>query len=193
MQLRTRHRPSPRTWPRSGLRGSRPSSASRSAVSSPSSSPARSTRWAAAIVGGADHRSHPRRRAGVGARTRPGRARWRGSAPPRPASPSGSASAPPRSTTAPASGTSRSRARSAGSPSVPRRPWCCAPRLGPLAFAWAPALAAVWALGWTITTAIGVDVESQYTVFGSSGALVVTLLTAVLPVTARARVATDRA
>jgi hypothetical protein len=56
-------------------------------------------------------------------------------------------------------------------------------RLGPLAFAWPPALAAIWALGWTVTTAIGVDVESQYTVFGSSGALVVTLLTAALPIT----------
>ena len=55
-------------------------------------------------------------------------------------------------------------------------------RLGPLALMWAPALAAIWALGWTITTAIGVDVESQYTVFGSSGALVVTLLTSVLPI-----------
>lgn len=56
-------------------------------------------------------------------------------------------------------------------------------RLGPLALLWVPALAAVWALGWSVTTAIGVDVESQYTVFGSSGALVVTLLTAALPIT----------
>ncbi len=56
-------------------------------------------------------------------------------------------------------------------------------RFGPLALMWAPALAAIWALGWTITTAIGVDVESQYTVFGSSGAFVVTLLTSVLPIT----------
>jgi hypothetical protein len=55
-------------------------------------------------------------------------------------------------------------------------------RIGSLAMLWAPALAAVWALGWAITTAIGVDVESQYTVFGSSGAIVVTLLTAVLPI-----------
>jgi len=54
-------------------------------------------------------------------------------------------------------------------------------RLGGLAFLWAPALAAVWALGWTITSAIGVDVERQYTVFGSSGAIAVTLLTMVLP------------
>lgn len=56
------------------------------------------------------------------------------------------------------------------------------PRIGPLAFAWIPALSALWALGWTITTSIGVDVESQYTVFGSSGALTVTVFTATLPV-----------
>jgi hypothetical protein len=54
--------------------------------------------------------------------------------------------------------------------------------IGSLAFLWAPALGALWALGWTVTTAIGVDVESQYTVFGSSGALVVTIATAALPV-----------
>ena len=41
---------------------------------------------------------------------------------------------------------------------------------------------ALWALGWAITASIGVDVETQYTVFGSSGAVVVTALTAVLPV-----------
>ena len=56
------------------------------------------------------------------------------------------------------------------------------PRLGNLAFAWPFVLGATWALGWTVTTAIGVDVEAQYTVFGSSGALVVTILTAILPV-----------
>jgi hypothetical protein len=55
------------------------------------------------------------------------------------------------------------------------------PRLGGLAFGWVPTLSALWALGWTITTAIGVDVEKQYTVFGSSGALTVTAATVVLP------------
>jgi hypothetical protein len=54
-------------------------------------------------------------------------------------------------------------------------------RLGAAAFLWAPALAGIWALGWTITAAIGVDVERQYTVFGSSGAIVVTLITMALP------------
>ena len=52
---------------------------------------------------------------------------------------------------------------------------------------WAPALTALWALGWAITSSIGVDVETQYTVFGSSGAVVVTLATAALPVALNAR------
>jgi len=66
-------------------------------------------------------------------------------------------------------------------------------RIGLVALAWPPALAAIWALGWTITTAIGVDVEQQYTVFGSSGAITVTVLTAALPIglTLRAQRATS--
>ena len=54
-------------------------------------------------------------------------------------------------------------------------------RLGAVAFLWAPALGVIWAVGWTVTAGIGVDVERQYTVFGSSGALVVTLATTALP------------
>jgi hypothetical protein len=60
-------------------------------------------------------------------------------------------------------------------------------RLGRLALAWVPALGAIWALGWAVTTAVGIDVEAQYTVFGSSGALVVTAATVVLPVLLGAR------
>ncbi len=55
-------------------------------------------------------------------------------------------------------------------------------RIGWLAAAWPVLLAGAWALGWTITSSIGVDVEAQYTVFGSSGALVVTALTSILPI-----------
>ena len=44
-----------------------------------------------------------------------------------------------------------------------------------------PALGAIWALGWTVTTAAGIGVEEQFTVFGASGAIVVTALTVVLP------------
>ena len=61
--------------------------------------------------------------------------------------------------------------------------WILRSRLGALALAWVPWTAALWALGWTITATIGVDVEARYTVFGSSGALTVTVLSAVLPVT----------
>jgi hypothetical protein len=52
---------------------------------------------------------------------------------------------------------------------------------GRAAYLWAPALSALWALGWAISTSIGVDVETQWTVFGASGALVVTAATAALP------------
>ena len=41
---------------------------------------------------------------------------------------------------------------------------------------WIPGIAAFWALGWTITTSIGVDVELKWAVFGASGAVTVALL-----------------
>jgi hypothetical protein len=53
---------------------------------------------------------------------------------------------------------------------------------GRVTYLWAPALSALWALGWAVTTSIGIDVDTQWAVFGSSGALVVTAATAVLPV-----------
>ena len=53
--------------------------------------------------------------------------------------------------------------------------------LGRIAFAWPAALAAIWALGWAVTYAAGIAVDEQFTVFGSSGAVVVTALTIVLP------------
>ena len=56
------------------------------------------------------------------------------------------------------------------------------PLLGRGAFAWPVALSAVWAAGWTITAAAGVQVDQQFAVFGSSGAIVATALTAVLPI-----------
>jgi hypothetical protein len=52
---------------------------------------------------------------------------------------------------------------------------------GRAAYLWAPALSALWALGWAISTAVGVDVDTRWTVFGASGALVVTAATAALP------------
>jgi hypothetical protein len=53
-------------------------------------------------------------------------------------------------------------------------------RIGLLTLAWRPALAAIWANGWAVTTSIGVQVDLQFAVFGSAGAIVVTGLTAVL-------------
>jgi hypothetical protein len=55
-------------------------------------------------------------------------------------------------------------------------------RVGPASAVWPLLLGAAWALGWAITNAAGVDVEEQFTVFGSSGAIVVTGLTLVLPI-----------
>jgi hypothetical protein len=55
-------------------------------------------------------------------------------------------------------------------------------RLGRIAVAWPAVLAAIWALGWAITYAAGIEVNEQFTIFGSSGAVAVTALTAVLPV-----------
>jgi len=54
-------------------------------------------------------------------------------------------------------------------------------RLGLLVLAWPPVLAVAWAIGWLVTTVAGIAVDQQFIVFGSSGALVVTALTAVLP------------
>lgn len=45
---------------------------------------------------------------------------------------------------------------------------------------WAAAMPLLWALGWVVTASAGVDVERQYAVFGASGALVSSLLGAVL-------------
>lgn len=56
------------------------------------------------------------------------------------------------------------------------------PVLGRLAAAWPPVLGLLWAGGWAITAAAGIQVDERFSVFGSSGAVVVTALTAVLPI-----------
>jgi hypothetical protein len=48
------------------------------------------------------------------------------------------------------------------------------------AWAWAAAMPVLWALGWTVTTALGIDVESQYVVFGAGGAVTFMALSGVL-------------
>jgi hypothetical protein len=45
---------------------------------------------------------------------------------------------------------------------------------------WALVVALCWALGWMITRAVGVDLALQWTVFGSSGALLFQLLTGLM-------------
>jgi hypothetical protein len=48
------------------------------------------------------------------------------------------------------------------------------------AWAWGVAVPLLWALGWTVTTSAGIDVERQYAVFGSLGAITFMALSGVL-------------
>ena len=45
---------------------------------------------------------------------------------------------------------------------------------------WAAAMPLLWALGWTVTTAGGIGVDSQYAVFGAFGAITFMALSGVL-------------
>jgi hypothetical protein len=45
---------------------------------------------------------------------------------------------------------------------------------------WAAAMPLLWALGWTVTAAAGIDVDRQYAVFGAFGAITVMALSGVL-------------
>jgi hypothetical protein len=54
-------------------------------------------------------------------------------------------------------------------------------RLGAVVFVWPFLLGGTFAVGWAVTTLAGIDVDQQFTVFGSSGALVAALLTCALP------------
>jgi hypothetical protein len=49
---------------------------------------------------------------------------------------------------------------------------------GGISLVWIPATAAFWALGWTVTTAIGVDPAQRWAVPGLSGAATLTILSA---------------
>jgi hypothetical protein len=48
------------------------------------------------------------------------------------------------------------------------------------AWVWGAAMPLLWALGWTVTTAAGVDVERQYAVFGALGAITFMALSGIL-------------
>jgi hypothetical protein len=49
-----------------------------------------------------------------------------------------------------------------------------------VAMAWAAAMPALFAIGWSATTLGGIDVDKQFTVFGAYGAVVFTLLSGLL-------------
>jgi hypothetical protein len=67
------------------------------------------------------------------------------------------------------------------------------PRLGALAWSWPVFLSGTFAIGWAVTTSAGIDVDQQFTIFGSSGALVATIVTAVLPLVLNHRHHTEEA
>jgi len=54
------------------------------------------------------------------------------------------------------------------------------PRGTRLRWAWAAAMPALWALGWTATTLGGIAVEDQFTVFGAYGAITFSALSGLL-------------
>jgi hypothetical protein len=48
------------------------------------------------------------------------------------------------------------------------------------AWVWAAAMPLLWALGWTVTTVGGIDVDQQFAVFGAYGAITFMALSGVL-------------
>jgi hypothetical protein len=54
------------------------------------------------------------------------------------------------------------------------------PRQARMRWAWAVAMPALWALGWTVTTLGQIHVEEQFTIFGAYGALTFSALSGVL-------------
>ena len=54
------------------------------------------------------------------------------------------------------------------------------PRRARMRWAWAAAMPALWALGWTVTTLGQIHVEEQFTIFGAYGALTFSALSGVL-------------
>jgi hypothetical protein len=54
------------------------------------------------------------------------------------------------------------------------------PRHTRLRWAWAAAMPALWALGWTATTLGGINVDQQFTIFGAYGAITFAALSGLL-------------
>jgi hypothetical protein len=61
----------------------------------------------------------------------------------------------------------------------PAQAWAL-PRRTRMRWAWAAAMPALWALGWTTTTLGGVAVDEQFTVFGAYGAITFSALSGLL-------------
>lgn len=55
--------------------------------------------------------------------------------------------------------------------------WALLRRRVAKAILWLPVVTSAWPIGWTVTWAIGVDVERGYAVFGAGGALVFAAIT----------------
>jgi hypothetical protein len=54
------------------------------------------------------------------------------------------------------------------------------PRQTHLRWAWAAAMPALWALGWTVTTLGGISVDNQFTIYGAYGAVTFSALSGLL-------------
>jgi hypothetical protein len=61
----------------------------------------------------------------------------------------------------------------------PAQAWAL-PRRTRMRWAWAAAMPALWALGWTTTTLGGIAVDEQFTVFGAYGAITFSALSGLL-------------
>jgi hypothetical protein len=66
------------------------------------------------------------------------------------------------------------------------------PRLSTARWSWVAASAALWPLGWAVTTAAGVSVEDGFAVFGATGAIVHSALGGLVLVVLRSRAGTGR-
>jgi hypothetical protein len=64
------------------------------------------------------------------------------------------------------------------------------PRANRPRWVWAAAMPALWALGWTVTTLGGIDVDRQFTTFGAYGALTFSALSGLLLLTIAPRTTT---
>jgi hypothetical protein len=60
-------------------------------------------------------------------------------------------------------------------------------------WAWAVAMPVLWALGWAVSTVVGIAVEQQFSIFGSTGAVTFSALSGILLLRLLPPVATSQA